>query len=224
MLAVAAACERRATPASAPVAASPGAPAPVSTQAAAVTQGRELPGCAGRWWPLVDGAGWWWRLERAWVDGEGAPRWSTATRAAAVGAIAPVRAAAARFVVDAWPTPWTDALVTPLTVEVAGTSVRTVTPTAPRPAGDPTGAPAPPPAAAPVEPWLELGVDGPADGPERTVTAGAPGRPATLAFTWRTLADDLTITLACDLGPVAVEYHHHGTREELRAVRLGADQ
>lgn len=204
-----AACERRA-PRTEPHGAGSAAPPRVSVPAAAVTLGPELPGCEGRWWPLADGQRLRWRIARASVPGpgadDGAPRRVREVRDTIVRALG-----GGRYRLD-WPAPWTDALVAPLTIAVDGTTIRDVTDLADTDGDAGTRAPG--------AAWLELGAAASPGGPERTVTPASATRAAELTFTWRTLADDVTVRLACGTGPVAFAYHHHGTLEELTAVRV----
>ena len=158
--------------------------------------------CPAGWWPLAAGQRWRWRIERRFVDATGVERQRTDTRAAEVRAAevdAPAASTAARrFAITGWPAPWTDALTTELLVEVDATTIRTIDADTPRP-------------------WLELARDARPDTVDRQLVPGA--RPPELVFTWRSMADNLTLRLACGVGPISLDYHHHGTREELHALR-----
>ena len=210
LLVLSAACERRAqrraqhvpldgVAATAPLAPpSPAASAPASPAPAAATVGD---GPAG-WWPLTAGQRGRGRIERRFVDATGVERQRTDTRAAEVRAAevdAPAASTAARrFAITGWPAPWTDALTTDLLVEVDATTIRAIEAATPRR-------------------WLELARDAHPDTVDRQLTPGT--RPAELVFTWRSMADNLTLRLACGVGPISLDYHHHGTREELHALR-----
>lgn len=207
MLAVlAVACERRP---SRRVDAPPPAVTPPAglTPAASAPVGAVVPGCDAGWWPLTAGQRWQWRIERRWADpGTGRARTVVAARDAEVAAVGGGRVA--RYRVTGWPAPWTEALTVTRVVERDGTQLRAADD------GDDRARDR----ALPI--WFELGADRAVDGVERTVTAATAGRPATIDLVWRTLADDLTLRLACGVGPVELGYHHHGTLEELTAVRV----
>ena len=179
----------------------------VSPPAAAVTLGPELPGCAGRWWPLAAGQTWRWRIERTSVGDDGRTHGSAGIRDTVVRTTSAQRGLP-RFVLDGWPAPWSDELAVPVTIEVDGPRLAVITEGLDHADGET------------IEPWIDLGRAPPPGDPERDVTAGGRDRPATLVFTWRSMSDDLELTLACGVGPIGFEYHHHGTLEELHAVRL----
>lgn len=116
-----------------------------------------------------------------------------------------VRAVGTRYVIAGWPAPWTTAGTGAIEVAIDGATVRR---------GAVGGQP--------LARWFSLGV-GPDDGGavvDRQVRPAQGARPAELALVWPSLADDLTLRLACGVGPIELAYHHHGTVEELRAVRV----
>lgn len=188
-----------------PVSPSPAASTPVSPGASGSPPVAPGPAtaptvgdCPAGWWPLAAGQRWRWRIERHFVDATGVERHRTDTRVAEVHAPA-APTAARRFAITGWPAPWTDALTTDLLVEVDATTIRAIEAATPRP-------------------WLELARDAHPDTVDRQLTPGT--RPAELVFTWRSMADNLTVRLACGVGPISLDYHHHGTREELHALRI----
>lgn len=208
LLALTAGCERRASrrvddrPSPASGASAPAAPV------APDTLGRQLPGCATTWWPLEAGQRWSWNVERRWVAVSGELQTDRAVVTTEVHA-AGARDGRRRLVLDPWPEPWTPALGAALTVEVDGHAVRQVLLDAP--GGER------------VRPWIDLAArTGNADDVERRVEPATAAAPATLELVWRSRPDLLTVRLACGVGPVLVEYVHHGTVEELRAVRVAA--
>ncbi len=195
-IALAAGCERAPSP---PARVTQGSHAaePAGTVAAA----RE-PRCAEGFWPLVDGDRWRWALTRTWIDERGAVREQAYDRVARVRAVAD-GPAAGRFVVEGWPRPWRDEPTETIAVARRGEVMLR---------GEVTDAQ--------LAPWFALTgevTDAPAI---RTVTAGEGVQPVVLELRWPSMADDLTLRLACGQGPVAFEYHHHGTREELTAIRV----
>ncbi len=209
LLVLVAACERRGPRRDVPArAGSPVAPTAGSVMAPLVRAAAS--GCDAGWWPLAAGQRWRWQLERTWAEiGTGAVRHTAAVRDVSVRD-AGAHHGAHRYVMAGWPRPWTEALTAELAVEFDrdGLVVR-------------SGAVD----AATLAPWFTL-ADDPVDdgrtGVDREVRPAQGDRPAELELVWRTLADDLTLRLACGLGPVEFAYHHHGTVEELRALRLDA--
>ena len=192
LVALAASCERHPSRRVVP----PGSPGNPDEPAAGLTvapasQGTPVPGCAAGWWPLADGQRWRWSIERRWEDEDGAKR-------GAREVVVEVRGGGGRFTLSAWPAPWSEAMARPMVIEVTGTRL------------DADG-----------QRWLDLGRDARLEGVDRRVVAGDGARPAELELVWPSMADDVTVRLACGVGPVLFEYHHHGTLEELRAVRVG---
>ncbi|HVV82922.1 MAG TPA: hypothetical protein VHE35_07565 [Kofleriaceae bacterium] len=166
----------------------------------------ELAGCDRGWWPIAAGQRYRWRVERTWYDGDTRTIRTVRADRESVVTATPGRGAAARYTITGWPEPWTDELAATTIVEVDGTHWSQ---------GDPTDAR--------LSPWFELGRDAPAQPGallDREVTPAAAGKPAVLSLVWPAMVDDLTLQLACGVGPVALDYHHHGTREDLHAVRL----
>lgn len=172
-------------------------PAPGDASAAGTvapaSQGIPVPGCQAGWWPLVDGERWQWSIERRWTDPGTGDEWREARRVEAS-----VRLERGRATITGWPAPWTAELARPIAIAVVGTRI------------DLDGSP-----------WIDLGRDARTAGVERRVIEATATEPAALELVWPAMADDLTVRLACGVGPVLVEYHHHGTIEDLRAVRVG---
>jgi hypothetical protein len=194
LVALIAGCERGPAPARSTPAASSGRDALPAASAPTVDDA----GCAAGWWPLAHGDRWRWRLTRRWTDERGAAREQVVDREVRVRRVS---SQSPRFVIEGWPRPWNDEPTEAITIERAGHALvrGAVTDVA-------------------LAPWFEL--TGTAkDGPLRTVTAGDAAHPAVLELVWPSMADDLTLRLACGQGPISLAYHHHGTLESLTAIR-----
>jgi hypothetical protein len=153
--------------------------------------------CTAGWWPISPTAAWRFRIERTDMDpASGQSRRQIVEHTAQVTAVS-YTAGATRIEIAGWPTPWRQPAFADLTVLVTGSRYAIV---------DGDSAPTP---------WFDLATFSSAsnkfaitaDGPVFTVVANSH-------------PDDATLQLGCGRGPLRIEYHHHGSVQDLIATRI----